>query len=71
MADNPVTVNVNGFGQRRSILFTVLGLVAVGYLAALGWTKYGPVRPTLDASFARTSRYPLFVQRIAGFRRFA
>ncbi len=53
MADNPVTVNVNGFGQRRSLVFTVLGLVAVGYLAALGWTTYGPARPTLDASFAR------------------
>ena len=53
MADNPVTVNVNGFGQRRSLFFTVLGLVAVGYLAALGWTKYGPARPTLDAAFTR------------------
>lgn len=53
MADNPVTVNVNGFGQRRSLLFTVIGIVAVGYLAALGWTKYGPARPTLDSAFAR------------------
>ena len=53
MADNPVTVNVNGFGRRRSLLATVIGVVAVGYLAALGWTKYGPARPTLDAAFAR------------------
>ena len=53
MADNPVTVNVNGFGQRRSLLFTVIGIVAIGYLAALGWTKYGPARPTMDAAFAR------------------
>ena len=53
MADNPVTVNVNGFGRRRSLLATVIGIVAVGYLAALGWTKYGPARPTLDAAFAR------------------
>ena len=53
MADNPVTINVGGFAQRRSLLFTVLAIVAVGYLAALGWTKYGPTRPTLDAAFAR------------------
>lgn len=54
MADNSVTVNINGDGHRRPSLFvTVLGIVTVGYLAALGWTKYGPSRPTLDVSFAR------------------
>ena len=69
MADNPVTVNVNGFGRRRSLLATVIGVVAIGYLAALGWTKYGPARPTLDASFARwvdNAAAPI-VKNVSGF----
>lgn len=53
MADKPVTVNVNGFGQRRSLVFTVLGIIIIGYLAALAWTQYGPGRPTMDVTFAR------------------